>query len=82
MLADGSGCGNGFATRKKVRDGFEEYLSIQIESIGTERYRYRAQLVAQEKQKGKVVAYGSTGCGAMAAGEVWKDGDVWRAKAQ
>ena len=80
LLPDGTSCGNGFRIRRTVWNGVEEYVSIRLEHAGKKRYRYRAGLLGQMKRGGVVEAYGGTGCGAVASGDVWKEGETWLAK--
>jgi hypothetical protein len=81
LLRDGQVCAARYIEHRDVKDGFEQFMAIELKPKGPGAFYFEAGLTIFQKAKGEVVAIGGTACGAMRRGEVRKQKDAWVMKA-
>jgi hypothetical protein len=77
ILREGQACGARYIGQRDVKDGMEQFMSIELKPKESGVLFFEASLTILGKKNGEVVASGGTACGAVRRGEVAKQDGSW-----
>jgi hypothetical protein len=76
-LDEGEHCGSVLSVHRSVRDGVEQFVTIELKPKGQAVVEFDAGLTIVTKADGRVTGAGGTACGGVRSGEVRKEGSSW-----
>jgi hypothetical protein len=76
-LREGEHCGGLLTSHRGIKDGVEEFVTIELKPKSQTIVEFHAALTIVTKADGRVMGHGGTACSGVRSGEVRREGSSW-----